>query len=162
MRIAPLNPAGDPVVTTIEDAWEPTGRNAGRIVVKLAGVDTISQAELVAARDLLIREEDLPVLEADSWRVGDLIGCALWNGDTPVGTITGVQYAVGPDGHTRLPDAASLLEVQPEPPALAEPALVPFVKAWIESVDIGHKLVRMRLPAGLLTLDVQPPPLSSE
>lgn len=149
--------------TTIESSWTPTGRNAGRVVVKLEGVDSISAAETLVGRELLILASDLPPLEPDTWFVRDLIGCQLFDGATQVGTITGVEYPMSADGRTRLPDAPPLLEVTPlapnrgnSPPSLNEPsgdssaALVPFAKAWLESVDLDTRRVVMHLPAGLL------------
>ena len=142
-------PASDSV---IEDCWRPTGRNAGRIVVKLEGIDSISDAERVAGRELLIQAKDLPALDTDTWFVADLVGCTLFDGDRAVGAISGVQYAVGADGRTRLDDTAPLLQIEPSSAESGEPVLVPFVKAWLESVDLAGKAVRMHLPEGLLTL----------
>lgn len=150
---------------TIESEWSPTGRNAGRIVLKLTGVDSISAAELLAGRELLIPSSDLPALEPDTWFVRDLIGCQLIDSGVPVGEITGVEYPLSPDGRTRLPDAAPLLEVTPAAhPSNPEtssndtsghlaPALIPFIKAWLDSVDLNQKRVTMHLPPGLLDLN---------
>jgi 16S rRNA processing protein RimM len=151
--------------TTIESHWTPTGRNAGRIVLKLAGVDSISAAELLAGRELLIRSSDLPPLEPDTWFVRDLLGCQLFDGDTQIGEITGVEYPMAADGKTRLPDAAPLLEVttssasrstptatSPDTLGHSEPVLIPFIKSWLISVELDHKRVVMHLPPGLLDL----------
>jgi len=151
--------------TTIQSRWSPTGRNAGRVVLKLAGVDTISAAELLAGRELLIPGSDLPPLEPDTWFVRDLLGCQLFDRTTLVGEISGVEYPMAADGRTRLPDAAPLLEVtasagprsNPETPPAgtpghSEPALIPFIKSWIESVDLEKKRLVMRLPSGLVTM----------
>jgi 16S rRNA processing protein RimM len=146
--------------TTLEAHWFPTGKNAGRVVLKLAAADSISAAELLAGRELLLQATDLPALADDTWFVRDLIGCTLFDGNTPVGEITGVQYAVGPDGRTRLPDAADLLQITPAQPAAQaqaepepEPALIPFIKAWLDTVDIAQHRVVMHLPPGLLASD---------
>lgn len=151
--------------TTIESSWSPTGRNAGRIVLKLAGIDTISAAESLAGRELLIPSSELPPLDADTWFVRDLIGCELFDGAASVGQISAVEYPMSADGRTRLPDAAPLLEVmlrsddrgngdQPHSDATTTPsALIPFVKAWLESVDLIARRVIMHLPPGLITLE---------
>ena len=149
--------------TTIESQWSPTGRNAGRVVLKLAGVDTISDAELLAGRELLVLASDLPPLEPDTWFVRDLLGCQLFDGATLIGEITGVEYPMSADGRTRLPDAAPLLQVTGIPhsrsntevssadtPSHAEPALIPFLKSWLDSVDLSRKRLVMHLPAGLV------------
>jgi 16S rRNA processing protein RimM len=153
------------IEATIESSWSPTGRNAGRIVLKLAGIDTISAAESLLGRELLIPSSALPPLEPDTWFVRDLIGCQLLDGATPIGPITGLEYPLSSDGRTRLPDAAPLLEVtlvssdrgnnqhpQPDPSEISQPALIPFIKAWLDSVDLDAKRVVMHLPPGLLDL----------
>lgn len=151
--------------TTIESHWSPTGRNAGRIVLKLVGVDSISAAELLAGRELLILSSGLPALEPDTWFVRDLIGCQLIDSGIAIGEITGVEYPMSPDGRTRLSDAAPLLEVTPFPDPQRNPetssadrsshpapALIPFIKAWLEAVDLDQKRVLMHLPPGLIDL----------
>jgi 16S rRNA processing protein RimM len=162
------------VETTIESNWSPTGRNAGRVVLKLAGVDTISAAELLAGRELLILASDLPALEPDTWFVRDLLGCRLFDGTTLIGEITGVEYPMASDGRTRLPDAAPLLEVtavsdprgNPEtsstgPAGRGEPVLVPFIKSWLDDLDLERKRIVMHLPPGLLDLPPQEPDASN-
>jgi 16S rRNA processing protein RimM len=157
-------PSPDPVSlseTTLESHWSPTGKNAGRIVLKLAGCDSITAAEHLAGHELLMLTADLPALDSDTWYVRDLIGCTLFDRDTPVGAITGLQYAMAPDGRTRLPDAAPLLEVTTQTPE-AEPALIPFIRAWLQTVDLEHRRVVMHLPPGLLALDAVSAPPGSE
>lgn len=162
--------------TTLESLWSPTGRNAGRVVLKLAGVDTISAAELLAGRELLILASDLPPLEPDTWFVRDLLGCQLFDGTTLIGEITGIEYPMSADGRTRLPDAAPLLEVTGITDARSnsegspadtfgqpEPALIPFIKSWLDSVDLTQKRLVMHLPSGLVAPEnVAPEPAEDE
>ncbi len=142
----------------LEGAWQPTGRNAGRVVLKLRGTDSISAADALAGQFLLLPLSALPPLGADTFRVRDLVGCALYDGDQLTGTVVDVQFPVAADGRTRLPDAPDLLAVEPVPPAeavaaatLPEPVLVPFVQAWLTDVDLAAKRISMRLPPGLFT-----------
>ena len=134
-------------LVTLEDVWEPTGRNAGRVVLKLAGVEDISAAEAMAGRQLMVPKDALPALEENQFYVGDLVGCLLLDGDAVVGEIVDVQFPTTPDGK-RLEEAADLLEVQPAEDE--ETLLVPFLKAWLVRVDLAGKRVEMRLPAGLV------------
>ena len=134
----------------IEDYWLPVGKNVGRIVLKLSGSDSISEAETLAGLDALIPASELPALEEDTFYVRDLIGCTLLNGEKPVGEIVNVQFAMSADGRVRLEDAAPLLAV--ETAAGAEPILVPFVKTYLESVDKEGKRVLMKLPDGLVEM----------
>lgn len=157
--------AAPAIDTTIESQWLPTGRNAGRVVLKLAGVDSISAAELLAGRELLVLSSDLPALEPDTWFVRDLLGCQLFDGSSLVGEITGVEYPMAPDGRTRLSDAAPLLEVtaitdprgnaiasSADTPSHPAPALIPFIRDWLDSVDLKQRRIVMHLPAGLVDL----------
>lgn len=155
----------------LEAAWQPTGRNAGRLVLKLRGTDSITGAEALAGQYLLLREDDLPALEEGTYRVRDLVGCTLYDDDLPVGLVIDLQFPVAPDGRTRLDDAPDLLLVAPSSPDAAthdqaaaaaadpnassgpEPVLVPFVRAWLLEVDLPGKRLRMRLPAGLFAVE---------
>jgi len=144
-------PSADAAPLTLEEHWFPTGRNAGRIVLKLSGCDTISAAEQLAQHQLFIRASDLPALEDGAFFVGDLIGCQLFNGETLAGTISAVEFATTPDGRSRIEEAAPLLAVDlPNSAPDAEPTLVPFVQDWIVSIDLAAKRIVMHLPDGLL------------
>jgi 16S rRNA processing protein RimM len=151
----------------IEDHWFPTGKNAGRVVLKLSGCDTISDAETLAGKQLLIAADQLPTLDPDTFFVGDLVGCTVYNATLPIGTIVDIEFATGPDGRTRLEDAAPLLAVQltlptpppansPDPTETPEPILIPFVRAWLDSVDIPNRRITMHLPEGLLETSGNP------
>jgi 16S rRNA processing protein RimM len=140
-------PSDEPA-RSLEESWFPTGRNAGRIVVKLSGCESINDAELLAGRTLLIPRSEMPELDEDTFFVGDLIGCRFFDGETQAGTIADVEFPVGSDGK-RLEDSAPLLVV--EIAGEEEPALVPFIRAWLDEVDIEGKRVVMHLPDGLLT-----------
>ena len=157
---------------SLEEAWQPVGKNAGRVVLKLAGIETISEAELLNGRSLLLRATDLPALDEDTFRVRDLVGCSLFDRDRLVGEIVEIQFPVAADGRTRLEDAPDLLAVLPVGPVQpvcgpihdaapsaqedAETVLVPFVRAWLLKVDTGGKRIDMQLPPGLFgTLDAE-------
>jgi 16S rRNA processing protein RimM len=140
----------------IEEHWFPTGKNAGRVVLKLSVCNSISDAEALAGKQLLIAADQLPTLDPDTFFVGDLVGCTVYNADIPIGTIVEIEFATGPDGRTRLEDAAPLLAVEltlptPPPAEAPEPILIPFVRAWLESVDVAARRVVMHLPEGFLT-----------
>jgi len=144
-------PAAGAAPVTIEGFFLPTGKNAGRIVLKLSGCDSISEAELLAGRQLMVPAEELPTLDPDTFYVSDLVGCTLFNGAVPIGEVVDVQFAMSPDGKTRLPEAAPLLGLHPTgAPEDAEPILIPFVLAHLTSVDLAAKRILMNLPEGLL------------
>lgn len=149
-------PAPNAPTVRIEEHFFPTGKNAGRVVLKLSGCDSISAAEALAGQQLLIPSNQLPVLDPDTFFVGDLVGCTVFDATSPIGIIVDIEFATGPDGRTRLEDAAPLLAVQRTVPVSSpneapEPVLIPFVRAWLDFVDIPARRITMHLPEGLLT-----------
>ncbi len=161
-------PAPNAATRTLVTHWLPTGKNAGRIVLELSGCTSISDAESLAGLQVLLPAQQLPTLDADTYFVGDLIGCTLHDSASadptaPAGTITDIEFATAPDGRTRLPDAAPLLAITlPNAPPDAEPVLVPFVRAWLDSVDIPNRRITMHLPEGLLDTSTEAEPPDTE
>jgi 16S rRNA processing protein RimM len=155
LLLAPANsttPPPNALPVHIEEHWLPTGKNAGRVVLKLSGCDSISAAEALAGQQLFIATDQLPPLDPGTFFVGDLLGCTLYDAaspNTPAGTVTDVEFATGPDGRTRLEDAAPLLSIEQTPGA--DPILVPLVLAWIDTIDIAARRIVMHIPEGLLT-----------
>jgi 16S rRNA processing protein RimM len=130
--------------------WLPVGKNQGRIVLQLAGVETISDAEAIAGLDVLVpREERLP-LEDDSVYISELIGCTVYDGAMAIGMVEDVQFATTADGARRLTDAAPLLAI--ESPA-GDEILIPFVKAFLVTVNTESKRIEMKLPKGLVEIN---------
>src|SRR6201996_4233480 len=130
--------------------WLPVGKNQGRIVLRLVGIETISDAETVAGLHVLVpREERLP-LEDDSVYISELIGCTVYAGATSIGVVEDVQFATTADGTRRLTDAAPLLEVES---AAGDEILVPFVKAFLIAVNTESKRIEMKLPEGLVEIN---------
>ena len=156
--LAPANakaPSANATPLTIEEHFFPTGRNAGRIVLKLSGCDSISAAEQLSNHLLFVPTSALPALDPGAVVVGDLLGCQLFNSEgkseSLAGTIAGVEFPTTTDGRSRIEDAAPLLAVElPNSAPGAEPTLVPFVRDWIVSVDLAAKRIVMHLPDGLL------------
>lgn len=147
-------PATGPAATAqrvaIESQWMPTGKNAGRIVLKLAGCDSISDAEKLAGASLMIPASERPALDPDTFYVSDLVGSTLFDNGTAVGQVVDVEFATSPDGRTRIADAPPLLAVQLNGAAEdAEPVLIPFVRAQLISVDPAAHRIDMTLPEGL-------------
>ncbi len=159
---AGTQPAPNAATRTLVAHWLPTGKNAGRIVLELSGCTSINDAETLAGLQVYLPAQQLPTLDADTYFVGDLIGCTLHDSAAdpaqPAGTITDVEFATAPDGRTRLPDAAPLLAITlPNAAPGTEPVLVPFVRAWLDSVDIPNRRLTMHLPQGLLNTSTEDP-----
>ncbi len=162
---------------TITETWMPHGRNEGRIVLSIAGVTSIADAEQLAGFDLLVAPEHRAPLEDGAAYISDLIGCSLFDREQLVGIVQDVEFPTSPDGRRRLDTASPLLVVRlndsntatlegssaspeggetPEGSAsLDSPgaeALIPFTRAFLRSFDPAAKILRMDLPEGLIDL----------
>ena len=133
----------------ITSAWLPVGKNKGRVVLHLAGIDDISQAEEIAGFDVVVPDSDRMPLEDGSVYISDLIGCNLFDGASAIGEVTDVQFPSTADG-ARLTDAAPLLEVRKED---GSEVLVPFVQAFVKTLDLSGRRLVMSLPAGLVEIN---------
>lgn len=140
----PLRPA------TITHFWLPTGRNHGRVVLTLAGVESISAAEALAGLDVLVADQARVELEEDAEYISDLVGCEVFDRGTPVGSVAGVDFPTTADGTRRLRDAAPLLSVLD---AAGEEVLIPYVQQFLDAVDVANRRIDMSLPAGLIDLN---------
>jgi 16S rRNA processing protein RimM len=131
----------------LEEHWF----HKGGVVLKFAGVDTISDAEQLARLELQIPGEQRSKLEPGSAFVSDLVGCEVWvvnAGELQMlGTVKDVQFGAG---------EAPLLEVQG---AVGEPLLIPYATEFLKVADIAQRRIEMQLPEGLLGLES---PLSDE
>ena len=131
--------------------WLPHGRNQGRIVLAIAGVDSIAAAERLSQHDLIVREEARTSLSGGTIYISDLVGLRLLSGGKVVGAVEDVSFPLTADGKRRLPDAAPLLVVQS--PA-DEEILVPFVQAFLSRIDRKEGVIEMSLPEGLIDLNL--------
>lgn len=126
----------------VEDLWP----HKGLLVLKFAGVDSISEAEALIGCELQVPRSQRSELEAGWNYVSDLVGCAVLDRGREIGLVEEVQFGAG---------EAPLLIVRDAQARLFE---VPFAEAYLadpfdESVDVKQKRVRMNLPEGLLEVN---------
>jgi 16S rRNA processing protein RimM len=121
----------------VEDLWP----HKGLLVLKFGGVDSISEAETLVGCELQVPGSQRVKLQAGWSYVSDLVGCSLLDRDHNIGRIEDVQFGAG---------EAPLLIVRDAKGRLVE---VPFAEAYLESVAVEHKQVRMKLPEGLLEVN---------
>jgi 16S rRNA processing protein RimM len=130
--------------------WLPVGKNAGRIVLHFAGIDTIEQAEQLGGREVLIPLTERLPLESGSSYISDLVGCTLYDRGRALGIVESVEFPTTPDGTRRLDDAAPLLAVtSPE----GDEILIPYANAFLRLLDIATKSIHMELPEGLAEIN---------
>lgn len=130
----------------LEEHWIPQGKIAGRVVLKFAGVDSISDAEALRDFEVVIPREERMALEEDAQYIGDLVGCSLIDvandAERTVGVVESVERAQG---------IAAMLVVRRHD---GDELLVPFARAYLRRIDITAKLIEMALPAGLTSLNL--------
>jgi 16S rRNA processing protein RimM len=127
----------------VEDLWP----HKGLLVMKFAGVDSISEAETLVGCELQVPRSQRSELQAGWSYVSDLVGCSVLDRGREIGRIEDVQFGAG---------EAALLLVRDAGARLLE---IPFAEAYLDSVDVKGKLVSMKLPEGLLQVDA---PLTAE
>ncbi len=127
----------------VEELWP----HKGLLVLKFAGVDSISEAETLVGCELQLPRSQRSKLQAGWNYVSDLIGCSVLDHGREIGRIEDVQFGAG---------EAPLLIVRDLGARLLE---VPFAEAYLDSVEVERKQVRMKLPEGLLEVNA---PLTAE
>ena len=126
----------------VEELWP----HKNRLVLKFAGVDSISGAEALVGSELQVARGERAELESGWTYVSDLVGCAVFDHDRKVGRVEDVQFGAG---------EAPLLIVG----AGSKVHQIPYAEAYLQSVDPGQRRIMMLLPEGMLELDA---PLTAE
>lgn len=127
----------------IEDLWP----HKGLLVLKFAGIDSISDAEALIGTELQVPRTERAELEEGWSYVSDLVGCTVLDHGSEIGRIADVQFGAG--------EAPLLIVVGAD----GKKYDVPFAEAYVEGVDLAGKELRMRLPQGMLEINA---PMSVE
>ena len=144
MKLLALDRTGNPRrELRVEDFWP----HKGLLVLKLAGIDSISEAESLIGSELQVPRAERGNLEPGWNYVSDLVGCTVFDQGREIGRIEDVQFGAG---------EAPLLVVSN---ADGRKFDVPFAEAYLEKVDPGGKNLHMRLPEGMLEINA---PLTPE
>jgi 16S rRNA processing protein RimM len=126
----------------VEELWP----HKNRLVLKFAGVDSISDAEALGGCELQVRRGERAQLEPGWTYVSDLVGCVVFDHDREVGPVEDIRFGAG---------EAPLLIVK----AGSKEYEIPYAEAYLQSVDLGQREIKMLLPEGMLELDA---PLTAE
>lgn len=144
MSLSALSRSGDSRrEVQIEDLWP----HKGLLVLKFAGIDSISDAEALIGSELQVPRAERAHLEEGWSYVSDLVGCVVSDQDRELGRIEDVQFGAGEAPLLILADADG------------KKYDVPFAEAYVEGVDLAGKQLRMRLPEGMLEINA---PLTAE
>jgi 16S rRNA processing protein RimM len=147
-QLSGLAPTGRRRELQVEEHWF----HKGGVVLKFAGVDSISDAEQLKGYELQVPQEQRVELEKGSTYVSEIVGSDVWinDGQRFLGRVSDVQFGAG---------EAPLLVVKLPVCAVQNEVLVPFAEEFVKKVDVAAKRIDMELPEGLLELDM---PLSGE
>jgi 16S rRNA processing protein RimM len=126
----------------IEELWP----HKTNLVLKFAGIDSISQAESLIGCELQVPREQRAELERGWNYISDLVGCSVFEAGREIGKITDVRLGAG---------EAPLLIVK----AGEKEYEIPYAEAYLQHIDLNGRRIKMMLPDGMLELDA---PLSAE
>lgn len=143
-----LAPDGNRRELQLQEHWF----HKGGVVLKFAGVDSISDAEQLAKWEIQVPAEQRSQLEPGSAYVSEIVGSDVWinDGQRFLGRVSELQFGAG---------EAPLLVVKLPVCAVQNEVLVPLAQEFVQKFDVAGKRIDMRLPEGLLELDS---PLSEE
>ena len=127
--------------------WLPQGKQVGRIVLGLDLSQSISDAELLAGKDVLVPIGERRLLDEDAVYIHDLIGCQLFDRSEFVGTVDDVLSISGTSAVSETIEVAPVLVVTG---ANQTEYLVPFARAFLRSIDLAQRRLHMELPEALL------------
>jgi len=126
----------------VEEFWP----HKSYLVLKFAGIDSISDAEGLIGCELQVPAAERAKLQPGWNYVSDLVGCTVFDEDREVGQVHDVQFGAG---------EAPLLLVK----AGAKEYEIPYAEAYLACADLEHKKICMKLPEGMLELNA---PLTAE
>jgi 16S rRNA processing protein RimM len=120
----------------VVDLWP----HKGALVLKFAGIDSMSDAETLIGCELQVPRSERAQLESGWTYISDLVGCVVFDGVREVGIVKDVQLGAG---------EAPLLVVR----AGKEEREIPYAVVFLKSVDLAGKQIHMQLPEGLLEVN---------
>jgi 16S rRNA processing protein RimM len=119
---------------------EVSRRQHGRLVLKLRGIDSISEVEQRVGSELSVSEEQIPPALQGTFYTFHLKGCIVVTADgETVGRVTDVLDSGG----------TPILKVDGNDGE----TLIPFAQAYLRNVDLGQHRIEVDLPEGLRDLN---------
>jgi 16S rRNA processing protein RimM len=135
---------GPQPVEIVETWW-----HEARLILRLAGVGSISQAESLRGRLLLIPRRERVALAENRYYLWELIGCEVFcrGRKAPLGKVADIEATGG----------VELLRVQTDAPGRAETGelLIPFAQEICPEIDVSARRIVIDPPEGLLDLNAE-------
>lgn len=142
-----LPPTAEPTPIALEESW----LHKGRVVLKLARVDSISDAESLRGAEIVIPLPARVALPEGAAYIDDMIGCHLIDVHSQESTLVGTVRDV-----IQQAQATDLLVVID---ASGTEHWIPFAKEYLAQMDLVNRRIEMNLPPGILDINA---PLSEE
>ena len=142
MRLFALTEDGTRRELKLEEFWP----HKEWLVLKFAGVDSMSDAETLLGCDVQVPAAERAQLEPGWTYISELVGCVVFDGEREVGKLEDVEFGAG---------EAPLLKVKSGSTSYE----IPFAEAYLKGVDLKGKRIDMALPEGLLEINA---PLTPE
>jgi 16S rRNA processing protein RimM len=120
----------------LEELWP----HKGLLVLKFAGVNSISEAETLVGSELQVPREQRAQLDQGWSYVSDLVGCTVFDAGREIGAVEDLQFGAG---------EAPLLVVKQG----ARRYEIPYAEAYLKNVDLERKRIDMILPDGILEVN---------
>jgi len=115
-------------------------RQHGRCVLKLRGIDSISEAEKYIGHEIKISADALPPLEEGWFYTFHLKGCHVFSTDgQDIGTVTDVLDAGG----------SEILKVDRG----NTETLIPFAQPYLKKIELDQRRIEVELPEDLRDLN---------
>ena len=120
-----------------------------QVILKFAGVGSISEAEQLVGDDVMIPSAERQQLPGGMYYLGDLLGCRVINYEQEIGHVADWEDTGG----------GLLLHVEPiDKAAAGDEILIPFAEEICSKIDVAARVIEVRLPEGLLGLNAKEPP----
>jgi len=119
----------------IEDFWP----HKDYMVLKFAGVDSISDAETLLKCEIQVPKDERTKLD-EGWYVSDLVGCKVTDQGREIGEVTDVEFGAG--------EAPLLIVRQGK-----TEHMIPLSEPYTKQVDIAGKKIELLLPEGMLEIN---------
>jgi 16S rRNA processing protein RimM len=155
MRLLALDGAGQRRELEVEELWP----HKGHLVLKFAGINSISEAEILLRCELQVPRGERAELEPGWTYISDLTGCTVFDGDREIGQIEGVEFGAGEAPLLIVSKAQRDGSPAKQGGKREQPYEIPFAETYLVSVDPAAKRVRLRLPEGMLEINA---PLTEE
>jgi 16S rRNA processing protein RimM len=142
MRLFALGKDGRRQELQLEGFWP----HKALLVLELAGVNSLSDAEAFVGCELQVPSAERAELEPGWSYVSDLAGCTVFDGEREIGKLSDVRFGAG--------EAPLLVVTEGK-----QEYEIPFAQAFLKRVDLAAKRIEMALPEGLLEVNA---PLTAE